>query len=56
MISESIVDNPTEAAVSFVSEAFDLFLKALGVEDEGFKTLNDVLRKVGMSFDEDGGM
>jgi hypothetical protein len=49
MIAEGIVDNPTEAARSFVTEAFDLFLAALGIKDVGFEALNDVLRIVGMS-------
>jgi len=48
MIAEGIVDNPTEAAKSFVSEAFDLFIAALGIQDTGFENLNEVLRHVGM--------
>ena len=49
MIAEGIVDNPTEAAKSFVTEAFDLFITALGITDTGFETLNDVLKIVGMN-------
>lgn len=47
MISEEIVQSPGELAVSFVEETFDLLLKATGVKDLGFETLNDILDTVG---------
>lgn len=43
MISEGIVDNPNEAAHSFVTEAFDMLLGALKIEDSGFSSLDDML-------------
>jgi hypothetical protein len=43
MISEGIVDNPTEAAHSFITEAFDIFIKALEIEDTGFSSLDEIL-------------
>jgi hypothetical protein len=33
----------TEMAEKFISETFDLLLAGLGMEDEGFETLDDVL-------------
>lgn len=43
MIAEGIVDAPTEAAHSFVTEAFDMFLDVLKMEDTGFSSLEDML-------------
>ncbi len=42
MIDSKIVE-PTEIAENFVSETFDLFLKALEIEDTGFDNLDDIL-------------
>jgi len=55
MISEEIVTNPTDAAQSFVIEAFDLFLQALGIEDSGFTNLNEIL-KISSEGIEDSGV
>jgi hypothetical protein len=33
----------TEIADKFISETFDLLLAGLGMEDEGFETLDDIL-------------
>ena len=43
-IAEGIVER-TDLASGFVNEAFDILLSALGVEDTGFDTLNDLLDK-----------
>jgi len=40
-IANKIVD-PLPMSEQFVNETFDLFLGALGVEDSGFETINDV--------------
>jgi hypothetical protein len=42
LIANNIVDS-TEMADRFVMEAFDLLLAGIGIEDEGFETLDDVL-------------
>ena len=42
MLNQDIV-KPTEMAETFVGETFDLLLAALGIEDEGFDTLDDIL-------------
>lgn len=34
---------PTEMAHQFVNETFDLLLSGLGIEDEGFESLDDIL-------------
>ena len=41
-ISEGIVEK-TDLASGFINEAFDILLSALGVEDTGFESLNDLL-------------
>lgn len=41
-ISEGIVEK-TDIATNFVNEAFDILVSALGVEDTGFDTLEDLL-------------
>lgn len=41
-ISEGIVEK-TDIATNFVNEAFDILLGALGIEDTGFNTLDDLL-------------
>jgi len=41
-ISTGII-NTTELATGFVDETFDLLLDAVGVPDEGFETLQDIL-------------
>ena len=41
-ISEGIVEK-TDIATNFVNEAFDILLGALGTEDTGFDTLDDLL-------------
>ena len=46
IIAEGIVDNPGEMAESFVDETFNLLLKAVGIEDLGFETLDGILKKV----------
>ena len=46
IIAEGIVDNPGEMAESFVDETFSLLLKAVGIEDLGFETLDGILKKV----------
>ncbi len=43
-ISEGIVEK-TDIATNFVNEAFDILLGALGIEDTGFDTLEDLLDK-----------
>lgn len=43
-IAEGIVER-TDLASGFVNEAFDILLSALGVDDTGFDTLNDLLDK-----------
>lgn len=43
-ISEGIVEK-TDIATNFVNEAFDILLGALGIEDTGFNTLEDLLDK-----------
>lgn len=43
-IAEGIVER-TDLASGFINEAFDILLSALGVEDTGFDTLNDLLDK-----------
>ncbi len=43
-ISEGIVEK-TEIASNFINEAFDILLAALGVEDTGFESLEDMLDK-----------
>jgi hypothetical protein len=52
VINEGIVDNPTEAAQSFVTEAFTIFIEALGIEDEGFHNLTEVLKSSGFDLEE----
>lgn len=44
MVSESIVDQPSALAKSFIEESFDLLLKAIGIDDLGFETLDDILK------------
>jgi hypothetical protein len=51
-INEGIVDNPTEAAQSFVTEAFTIFIEALGIKDEGFNNLAEVLKASGFDLEE----
>lgn len=46
MIEEGIVDNPHDLAKSFIDESFDLLLKAAGVEDLGFETLDGILDSI----------
>jgi len=46
IIAEGIVDNPGEMAESFIDETFSLLLKAVGIEDLGFETLDGILKKV----------
>lgn len=41
-ISEGIVEK-TDIATNFVNEAFDILVSALGTEDTGFDTLEDLL-------------
>ncbi len=43
-ISEGIVEK-TDIASNFINEAFDILLAALGVEDAGFESLEDMLDK-----------
>jgi hypothetical protein len=43
-IAEGIVES-TDIASNFINEAFDILLSALGVEDTGFKSLEDLLDK-----------
>jgi hypothetical protein len=52
LISEGIVDNPTEAAKSFVTEAFTIFITALNIEDTGFKSLEELLNAAGFEIEE----
>lgn len=47
MINEHIVEEPTDLATSFIDETFSLLLKAVGVKDLGFQTLDDILNTVG---------
>jgi len=46
IISEGIIDDPGEMAESFIDETFSLLLKAVGIEDLGFETLDGILKKV----------
>jgi hypothetical protein len=41
-ISEGIVEN-TSLAEKFINEAFELLLAGLGIEDEGFENLDEIL-------------
>ena len=43
-ISEGIVEK-SDIASNFINEAFDILLSALGVEDTGFESLEDILDK-----------
>lgn len=43
-IAEGIVEK-TDIASNFINEAFDILLSALGVEDTGFDSLEDLLDK-----------
>jgi hypothetical protein len=43
-ISEGIVEK-TDISSNFINEAFDILLAALGVEDTGFESLEDMLDK-----------
>lgn len=43
-IAEGIVER-TDLASGFINEAFDILLSALGVDDTGFETLNELLDK-----------
>jgi hypothetical protein len=43
-IAEGIVEK-TDIASNFINEAFDILLSALGVEDTGFNSLDDLLDK-----------
>ena len=52
VINEGIVENPTEAAQSFVTEAFTIFIEALGIKDEGFDNLTEVLKASGFDLEE----
>jgi len=51
MIAEGIIENPGELAEGFIDETFNLLLKAAGVSDLGFQTLDDILKDI-----EDNGM
>lgn len=41
-IANNVVKS-TEMAEAFINESFDLFIAGLGLEDEGFENLDDVL-------------
>ena len=41
-ISSGIVETSTTSE-GFINETFDLFLEALGVDDSGFESLDDIL-------------
>lgn len=41
-ISEGIVEK-TDIASNFINEAFDILLSAVGIEDTGFESLDDIL-------------
>jgi hypothetical protein len=43
-IAEGIVEK-TDIASNFINEAFEILLSALGVEDTGFESLEDLLDK-----------
>lgn len=43
-IAEGIVEK-TEISSNFINEAFDILLSALGVEDTGYESLEDLLDK-----------
>jgi hypothetical protein len=43
-IAEGIVES-TDIASNFINEAFDILLSALGLEDTGYKSLEDLLDK-----------
>lgn len=51
VINEGIVDKPTEAAQSFVTEAFTIFVEALGIEDAGFNNLTEMLKASGFEIE-----
>lgn len=46
MISENIIEKTGEMAESYIEETFSLLLKAVGVEDLGFQTLDGMLESV----------
>lgn len=41
-ISNNIVNN-TPASQAFIEEAFDIFLAGLGIDDDGFTSLDEIL-------------
>jgi hypothetical protein len=43
-IAEGIVES-TDIASNFINEAFDILLSALGLEDTGYESLEDLLDK-----------
>ena len=44
-ISEGLA-TPNEQGIKYINETFDLLLEALGKEDEGFETLEDVFNSI----------
>ena len=53
LIQENIVAETNSVIESFIEESFIIFLAAIGVEDEGFDNLDEILVHF---FDEDDGM
>jgi hypothetical protein len=51
VINEGIVGDPSEAAQSFVTEAFTIFVEALGIEDTGFSSLTEILKASGFEIE-----
>lgn len=45
-ISHGIV-KATDTANTFIAETFDILLELLGLEDEGFETMEDVITRYG---------
>jgi hypothetical protein len=43
LINEKIVTDMNMAIESFINETFIVFLTAIGIEDEGFDSLDDIL-------------
>jgi len=43
LVAEQIVTEQTPAIKNFIQETFILFLTAVGVEDDGYETLDEIL-------------
>ncbi len=43
LVSSNVVEAKSDQAKAFINETFDLILEAVGVEDTGFETLDELL-------------